>query len=186
MKLSNLPSLCLVQALTLFSFASGFQLGPPNAARLAPERLAPLFSVSTDAEDSVSAPPDAVAADPPPRRRKKNNRGVRRMEKFARLPVWPAWNGALIFLVSRLLGNEIAAKLENAITGRVCPNFYAYGDTSPFIMLVHHCHTFNAVDPLRYFQRTFFPEGFPAHPHRGKQYDAITYLPSRLRHHGCD
>jgi len=178
MKLSNLPSLCLVQALALFSFASGFHLGPPIAARRAPQRLAPLFAVSTGAEDSVSAPPDAPQ---PPHRRKKNTRGVRRMEKFARLPVWPAWNGALIFLVSRLLGNEIAAKLEDAITGRVCPNFYAYRDTSPFIMLVHHCHSFNAVDPLRYFQRTFFPEGFPAHPHRGKQYHLLTITTKAAR-----
>ena len=64
------------------------------------------------------------------------------------------------------VSGAIAAKLEDAITGRVGPNFYQYRETSPWIMLVHHCHSFHAVDPLRYLQRTFFPEGFPAHPHR--------------------
>lgn len=101
-------------------------------------------------------------------------RGIRRLEKFSRLPVWPAWNGAFIWLVGVVFGYNIAAELEQAITGRVCPNFYAYSETSPFIMLVHHCHSFSIGDPLRFFQRTFFPEGFPAHPHRG--FVTITYI----------
>lgn len=63
-------------------------------------------------------------------------RSIRKVEKFSRLPVWPVWNGVLVWIVSRILGNEIAAKLEDSITGRVCPNFYNYQDTSPFIMLV--------------------------------------------------
>lgn len=41
-------------------------------------------------------------------------------------------------------------------------------------MLVHHRHSFAAWDPLRYIQRTFFPEGFPAHPHRG--FVTVTYF----------
>jgi hypothetical protein len=106
--------------------------------------------------------------------RRRAPRGIRRIEKFARLPVWPAWNGVLIWMVGKLFGNEAAAKLEDTITGRVCPNFYDYVDTSPYIMLVHHCHSFHALDPLRYIQRTFFPEGFPAHPHRG--FITITYI----------
>ena len=101
-------------------------------------------------------------------------RGVDRVEKFARLPVWPVLNGVLIWIVGNLFGSEKAAQLENTITGRVCPNFFQYSDTSPFIMLVHHCHTFSALDPVRYIQRTFFPEGFPAHPHRG--FITITYI----------
>jgi redox-sensitive bicupin YhaK (pirin superfamily) len=101
-------------------------------------------------------------------------RRVSRIEKFARLPVWPVWNGVLIWLVGSLFGNDAAARLEHSITGRVCPNFYNYVETSPFIMLVHHCHSFSALDPLRYIQRTFFPEGFPAHPHRG--FVTITYI----------
>lgn len=96
------------------------------------------------------------------------------MEKFARLPVWPAWNGAFLWLIGNVLGYNNAAKVEDAITGRVCPNFYNYRETSPFIMLVHHCHSFAVWDPLRFCQRTFFPEGFPAHPHRG--FVTITYI----------
>ena len=92
-------------------------------------------------------------------------RRVASVERFARLPVWPVWNGVAIFVVSRLFGKDVAAKLEDAIGGRVCPNFFNPPDkTSPFIMLVHHRHSFAAWDPLRYIQRTFFPEGFPAHP----------------------
>jgi redox-sensitive bicupin YhaK (pirin superfamily) len=101
-------------------------------------------------------------------------RRIARVEKFARLPVWPVLNGVLIWLAGNLFGSEKAAQMENAITGRVCPNFYQYSDTSPFIMLVHHCHTFSVFDPVRYIQRTFFPEGFPAHPHRG--FITITYI----------
>jgi quercetin 2,3-dioxygenase len=77
--------------------------------------------------------------------------------------------------MSRLLGQNVAAKLEDAIGGRVCPNFFQdTAKTSPFIMLVHHRHSFAAWDPLRYLQRTFFPEGFPAHPHRG--FITVTYF----------
>ena len=101
-------------------------------------------------------------------------RGVDRIEKFARLPVWPAWNGVFIFIVSRLLGNAAAAKLEDLIGGRVCPNFFDTAVADPFIMLVHHRHAFSSWDPLRYIQRSFFPEGFPAHPHRG--FVTVTYF----------
>mmetsp|Transcript_13393 Transcript_13393/g.13571 ORF Transcript_13393/g.13571 Transcript_13393/m.13571 type:complete len:302 (-) Transcript_13393:215-1120(-) len=40
-------------------------------------------------------------------------------------------------------------------------------------MLVHHRHSFAIGDPLRWFQTTFFPEGFPSHPHRG--FTTVTY-----------
>jgi redox-sensitive bicupin YhaK (pirin superfamily) len=103
-----------------------------------------------------------------------DDRRIRRIEKFSRLPVWPAWNGVLIWLVGRLLGQNMGAKLEDAIGGRVCPNFFEYTETTPFVMLVHHCHSFFALDPVRFLQRTFFPEGFPAHPHRG--FITITYI----------
>lgn len=105
---------------------------------------------------------------------KHSYRSVRRIEKFSRLPVWPAWNGVAIWLVALIFGKNVGAKLENAIGGRVCPNFFEYEETSPIIMMVHHCHTFFALDPFRYLQRTFFPEGFPSHPHRG--FITITYI----------
>lgn len=109
-------------------------------------------------------------------------RRVARLEKFARLPVWPVWMGVLIFLVSRSLGNDWAAKLEDAVGGRVCPNFFQDTTTSPFIMLVHHRHSFAPWDPIRWIQTKFIlPEGFPAHPHRG--FTTLTYfLKGGFRH----
>jgi redox-sensitive bicupin YhaK (pirin superfamily) len=104
-------------------------------------------------------------------------RRVATVEKFARLPVWPVWMGVVIFVVSRTLGNEWAAKLEDAVGGRVCPNFFSSetSETSPFIMLVHHRHSFAAWDPIRWIQSRFIlPEGFPAHPHRG--FTTLTYF----------
>jgi redox-sensitive bicupin YhaK (pirin superfamily) len=103
-----------------------------------------------------------------------SQRSVARLEKFARLPVWPAWNGVALFVLSRLLGEEVAAKLEDQVGGRVCPNFFVAEQTSPFVMLVHHRHSFAPWDPIRLFQKTFFPEGFPAHPHRG--FITLTYI----------
>ena len=87
----------------------------------------------------------------------RSRRGVRRLDKFARLPVWPVWSGVLIWLVGKVLGENVAARLEDQWTGRVCPNFFDYTETSPFVMLVHHCHSFAPWDPVRYIQRTFFP-----------------------------
>jgi redox-sensitive bicupin YhaK (pirin superfamily) len=131
-----------------------------------PQRPSQLSKYQTEISNNVSS---EMLLD-----RNQQIRKVERIEKFARLPVWPAWNGVVIWLVGNIFGNEIAARLESIITGRVCPNFFNYLDTSPYVMLVHHCHTFSALDPLRYIQRTFFPEGFPAHPHRG--FVTITYI----------
>lgn len=103
-------------------------------------------------------------------------RKVSKLEKFSRLPVWPVWNGVILFAISRICGEEFAAKMEQqGLGGRVCPNFFSnLSQTSPFVMLVHHTHSFAAWDPVRYLQRTFFPEGFPAHPHRG--FITVTYV----------
>ena len=100
-------------------------------------------------------------------------RGVARVEKFARLPVWPVWQGVFLFFASKLFGEEVAAGWENKIGGRVCPNFFAAESTSPFVLLVHHRHSFSNWDPVRFVQQTFFPEGFPSHPHRG--FVTVTY-----------
>ncbi len=111
----------------------------------------------------------------------KSIRRIARVEKFARLPVWPVWMGLVIFVVSRTLGNDWAAKLEDAVGGRVCPNFFQ-DTSSPFIMLVHHRHSFATLDPIRWFQAKFIlPEGFPSHPHRG--FTTLTYfLKGGFRH----
>lgn len=112
----------------------------------------------------------------------QSQRRIASIQKFARIPVWPAWNGALLFLLS-LLPNSIMpystiAKLEDLIGGRVCPNFFdtkaVANNPSPFLMLVHHSHSFTSIDPLRKFQSSvILPEGFPAHPHRG--FITLTY-----------
>jgi len=104
-----------------------------------------------------------------------SQRRISHMEKYTRLPVWPAWNGALLFMLSKVLPNSIIAKLEDQFGGRVCPNFFPDdGSTSPFIMLVHHVHSFTVFDPLRWFQKNvILPEGFPSHPHRG--FITLTY-----------
>lgn len=165
--------LSLLCSLALLFFASAFSpLTRPRYSSIAPVRDH-RNGVALQSEVSVNQSSDSTErstqlASSSPRR-------VARIEKFARLPVWPAWNGVFLFAISKILGEEVAAKLEDTIGGRVCPNFFQDADqTSPFIMLVHHCHSFGAFDPLRYFQRTFFPEGFPSHPHRG--FITVTYI----------
>jgi Pirin-related protein len=111
-----------------------------------------------------------------------NLKRVASVQKYARLPVWPAWNGATLFLLSKILPNSMIAKLEDMFGGRVCPNFFQGDVTSPFIMMVHHVHSFASFDPLRFFQKQFIlPEGFPAHPHRG--FITLTYcIQGGMRH----
>lgn len=141
----------------------------PPSSSIAAVMMAPLFSSQwDDSIDAINQKTSRMAESA------LRIRGIARMEKFSRLPVWPVWNGVFIFVVSKLFGEETAAKLEDAIGGRVCPNFFQPERTSPFIMLVHHRHSFAPWDPLRYIQRTFFPEGFPAHPHRG--FVTVTYI----------
>lgn len=102
----------------------------------------------------------------------KQFRQIARVEQFARLPIWPIWSGILLFIASRL-SPSLAASIEDTIGGRVCPNFFNAQQTSPFVLMVHHRHSFAALDPIRFIQRTFFPEGFPSHPHRG--FVTVTY-----------
>lgn len=134
-----------------------------------------LFSTSID--DAINVIEKTSTNSQPTQRRIANT------EKFARLPVWPVWQGVFIFFASKLFGQEFAANLEDSIGGRVCPNFFSSsevvpntynGGTSPFVLLVHHRHAFNNWDPVRYIQATFFPEGFPSHPHRG--FITVTYI----------
>ena len=103
-----------------------------------------------------------------------SQRRIANVEKYARLPVWPVWQGVFLFFASRIFGEEVAATWEDSIGGRVCPNFFEPINTDPFVLLVHHRHAFMNWDPVRYIQRTFFPEGFPAHPHRG--FVTVTYI----------
>jgi redox-sensitive bicupin YhaK (pirin superfamily) len=140
--------------------------------------------VIASAETTITTTTAAAAAATSNKSNKSNDnknrihhqqRQIAKIEKFARLPVWPAWNGALLFLLSQILPNSIIAKLEDTFGGRVCPNFFSdNGSTSPFIMLVHHSHSFFKFDPLRAFQKNvILPEGFPSHAHRG--FITLTY-----------
>ena len=105
--------------------------------------------------------------------RRPSQRRISRVECFARLPIWPVWQGVFLFIASRLFGQKVAAKWEDEIGGRVCPNFFEPISTDPFVLLVHHRHAFQNWDGIRHIQRTFFPEGFPSHPHRG--FITVTY-----------
>jgi redox-sensitive bicupin YhaK (pirin superfamily) len=91
-------------------------------------------------------------------------RSIIKTEKNPRLPVWPVLNGVFLFFLG-LISPKLSATLEDTITGRVCPMPI---DKSPFVLLVHHVHSFAAWDPVRFIQRKLIlPEGFPSHPHRG-------------------
>ena len=122
---------------------------------------------SSGSDDSVSTSTigsnlEEVKGDNPMPRRT-----IAKLEKFARLPVWPVWQGVVIFVLSKIFGEEFGAMIEDKIGGRVCPNFFQNVETSPFIMLVHHRHSFAPWDLLRYpIKNLILPEGFPAHPHR--------------------
>lgn len=45
--------------------------------------------------------------------RASTQRSVARVEKFARLPVWPVWQGVFLFFASKIFGEEVAAQWEN-------------------------------------------------------------------------
>jgi len=103
-----------------------------------------------------------------------------RLERHTRLPVWPAWQGLVLVALSQFPFLRGAAdRLESAFGGRVCPMAFNAVETDPFVLLVHHRHSFRALDPLRpLFEALILPEGFPAHPHRG--FETVTYvLPER-------
>lgn len=69
-----------------------------------------------------------------------SQRRIANVEKFARLPVWPVWQGVFLFFASKFFSPEVVADFEETIGGRVCPNFFEPTSTTPFVLLVHHRH----------------------------------------------
>jgi hypothetical protein len=85
-----------------------------------------------------------------------------------KLPVWPVYGGVFAQLSDWLGGKNILTdKILDSIGGRVVPMTLSDANLSPFLLLVHHCHSFLPFDPVRAITRLILPEGFPAHPHSG-------------------
>ena len=70
-------------------------------------------------------------------------------------------------------------RMEQDEKERMSANLLKYSD--PYLMNVHHRHSFLKLDPFRWLQSLVFPEGFPAHPHAG--FNTLTYvLKGQMKH----
>ncbi|CAM9518461.1 unnamed protein product [Pylaiella littoralis] len=102
-------------------------------------------------------------------------RSVKESMQPIRVPAWPGQNGIILSLLDVLRLRKLALYLEDLFGGRVgILSPVNQRESDPFIMLAHHRHTFWPLDPIRPISNMFFPEGFPAHPHRGFQ--TVTYV----------
>jgi len=96
------------------------------------------------------------------------------------LPVWPVVPGVISLGLEKLGFSYLGKRLLKSLGGRVVPMSLPDA-VSPFLLLVHHRHSFTPLDPFRAITNLFLPEGFSAHPHSG--FDTLTYcIEGGLRH----
>lgn len=126
--------------------------------------------VNSDGQDLLSSKDMPLRKNRRQSRTRSRLRQIDRIERCDRIPTWPVSNGLRCQALARF-NPDLAAKLEHNIGGADCPNIWLANDdpsaTSPFLMLVHHNHSFDLADPARFIEREFLPEGFPSHAHRG-------------------
>lgn len=100
--------------------------------------------------------------------------------KPVKLPVWPVYIGVIAQICDWLNLNDVSETIISKFGGRVIPMTLA-NKQDPFLLLVHHSHSFTPFDPIRPLQKLIIQEGFPAHPHSG--FDTVTItIESGLRH----
>lgn len=126
--------------------------------------------VNSDGQDLLSSEVMPVRKNRKHSRTRRQSRQIDKIERCDRIPTWPVSNGLRCQALARF-NQDLAAKLEHKIGGADCPNIWLANDdpsaTSPFLMLVHHNHSFDLFDPARFIERELLPEGFPSHGHRG-------------------
>eukprot|EP01039_Chlorochromonas_danica_P007069 gene7069-7819_t len=103
------------------------------------------------------------------------------LQPTLKLPVWPVWGGVLAQLADWVGAKALSSAIMQHVGGRVVPISLSESSLSPFILLVHHKHSFTSLDPFRPISKLLLPEGFPAHPHAG--FDTVTYcVEGGMRH----
>ena len=114
--------------------------------------------------------PQTLLQSPVPKK-DSQRRTIDSITKYNRIPTWPVSNGLWFQSVERV-NPKLAVALEDRYGGADCPQIFLNDPdlrqrASPFLMLCHHNHSFNLVDPTRLVEKGIIPEGFPSHAHRG-------------------